>query len=64
MLFLQSFLRKGVSLSYVGRKYDLKDLKNLLLQNQLAASVAGGAIWTAVQGYLAHKKLPLSCTLQ
>ena len=29
MLFLQSFLRKGVSLGYVGRYYHLKDLKAL-----------------------------------
>jgi hypothetical protein len=28
MLFLQSFLRKGVSLGYVGRNYNLKDLKD------------------------------------
>ena len=27
MLSLQSFLRKGVSLGYVGRNYNLKDLK-------------------------------------
>ena len=29
MLFLQSFLRKGVSLGYVGRNYNLKDQKDL-----------------------------------
>ena len=28
MLFLQCFLRKGVSLGYVGRNYNLKDLKD------------------------------------
>ena len=28
MLSLQSFLRKGVSLGYVGRNYNLKDLKD------------------------------------
>ena len=28
MLYLQSFLRKGVSLGYVGRNYNLKDLKD------------------------------------
>ena len=28
MLYLQSFLRKGVSLGYVGRNLNLKDLKN------------------------------------
>ena len=28
MLYLQSFLRKGVSLGYVGRNHNLKDLKN------------------------------------
>ena len=48
MLHPQSFLRKGVSLGYVGRNYNLKNLKDLLLQNKLAASVAGGAIWMAV----------------
>ena len=32
MLSLQSFLRKGVSLVYVGRNYNLKDLKDLFLQ--------------------------------
>ena len=30
MLSLQSFLRKGVSLGYVGRNYNLKDLKDHL----------------------------------
>ena len=30
MLFLQSFLRKGVSSGYVGRNHKLKDLNDLL----------------------------------
>ena len=37
MLYLQSFLRKGVSLGYVGSNYNLKDLKD----NDLRACVLG-----------------------
>ena len=36
MLSLQSFLRKGVSLGYVGRNYNLKDLKDLRKRKMLA----------------------------
>ena len=32
MLSLQSFLRKGVSLRYVGRNYNLKDLKDITIR--------------------------------
>ena len=30
MLYLHSFLRKGVSLGHVGRNYNLKDLKGFV----------------------------------
>ena len=45
MLSLQSFLRKGVALGYVGHNENLQDLK-------------GPTAGDTVQGYLAHKNTP------
>jgi len=41
MLSLQSVLRKGVPLGYVGLTQNLKDLKNML------GGIHGGQIWCA-----------------
>ena len=40
MLSLQSFLQKGVSLGYVGRNYNLKDLKPLRSRYMVAMVVS------------------------
>jgi hypothetical protein len=41
MFSLQSFLRKGVSLSYAGRNYNLKDLKDHQIASGMPESGPG-----------------------
>ena len=40
MLFLQSFLRKGMSLGYVGRNCNLKDLKEIRARRRCSCTAA------------------------
>ena len=57
MLFLQSFLRKGVSLDFVGGNHNLKDLTAARDAVGLHSPASGA------QGYLAQTGTPpLSCT--
>jgi hypothetical protein len=44
MLSLQSFRRKGVSLGYVGRNYNLKALQDLFMQDTVLWRALGAAL--------------------
>ena len=72
MLFLQSLLRKGVSLRYVGLNENLKGLKE---KEEPTKSLGAGSVPVStdrrsqqilkdLQGYLADKKSPPRRTLQ
>ena len=64
MLFPQSFLRKGVSVAYVGRNYDLMDLKDSGVPERhhplRCPECQNGCNHTAGNRGTCHKKTPPS----